>query len=65
MCYRIGLTKLGNIKMNKENEKLLTIYFTSKDIEYMLQLIDEGREFKGLFGAIVEEWNEKQEELKP
>jgi len=51
--------------MNKENEKVLEIYFTSKDIDYLLKLIDEGREFKGLFGAIVEEWNEKQEELKP
>jgi hypothetical protein len=51
--------------MNKENEKVLEIYFTSKDIEYLLKLIDDGLEFKGLFGAIVEEWNEKQEELKP
>lgn len=51
--------------MNKETEKVLSIYFTSKDIEYLLKLIDEGREFKGLFGAIVEEWNEKEEERKP
>ena len=51
--------------MNKENEKVLSIYFTSKDIEYLLKLIDEGREFRGLFGAIVEEWNEKEEERKP
>jgi hypothetical protein len=47
--------------MNKENEKVLEIYFTSKDIEYLLKLIDDGLEFKGLFGAIVEEWNEKED----
>ena len=41
------------------DEKRLDIWFSSNDINYLLQLIDEGKDYRGLFGHIVEEYQLK------